>query len=175
MAQSPFHFVITGPESSGKSTLWNELKSHLDAEFIEEVARTYLEENGLEYERSDLKNIAFQQFQKQLEVSHSTKPFIISDTCLLTIAIWEEEKYGSVDNFTQEWLHLQNIDHYFLCAPDMPWTPDPQRENELDRHRLYDIYLEKIGNSSVPCTLLGGSPEERLRAALSVCNSFISS
>ena len=173
MSQSPFHIVITGPESSGKSTLWKELKSHVKACFIEEVARKYLDENGLDYQRHDLQKIAFLQFQKQLEVANTCDKIMISDTCLLTIAIWEEQKYGAVNHFTEEWLHLQQIDHYLLLYPDIPWTYDPQRESEGDRDRLYDIYLEKIKKSAIPFTVLKGSEKERLDSAMEVYKSII--
>ncbi len=173
MSQSPFHIVITGPESSGKSTLWNHLKQLVDAQFVDEVARKYLDDNGLDYQRQDLQQIAFLQFQKQLEALNANNELVISDTCLLTIVIWEEEKYGSVDIFTEEWFHLQKVDHYLLLKPDIPWVEDPQRENKDDRDRLYDIYLEKIRKSKIPFTVLEGSKEQRFKDAIKVCHTLI--
>lgn len=172
MNEAPFHIVITGPESSGKTSIWNWLKESNDGHFIPEIARQYLEENGLDYKRQDLKKIAFQQFQKQLEGLNSKSSMIISDTCLLTITIWEEEKYGSIDNFIQEWLHLQKVDYYILMYPDIPWVDDPQRESEGDRKRLFTIYEEKIKNLSVPYSVIKGGEMNRKEEVIRILKSF---
>ena len=57
-------------------------------------------------------------------------------------------------------LKEQKIDHYFLCKPDIPWEPDPLRENPEDRERLFKLYergLLEIGAYNV----LSGNIEER--------------
>lgn len=167
------HIVITGPESSGKTSLWEYLQSSVEASYIPEMARLYLEQHGLDYKRDDLKNIAFQQFQQQLQAHASQSPLIISDTCLLTIAIWANQKYETIDNFILEWMHLQQIDFYILMYPDIPWTYDPQRESEHDRERLFDIYEQEIQKLNVPYKVLKGTRESKQKEALMIVNSFV--
>ena len=50
--------VIIGPESTGKTTLSEELAKHFNAIFCPEYAREYLLQNGIRYNYSDLIRIA---------------------------------------------------------------------------------------------------------------------
>ena len=47
-------FVIIGPESTGKSTLCNQLAEHYQTLWVPEYAREYLEKNGTDYTYDDL-------------------------------------------------------------------------------------------------------------------------
>ena len=46
--------AITGPESSGKTTLCQALSEHFNIGYIPEFARAYLEKTEGEYNQSDL-------------------------------------------------------------------------------------------------------------------------
>ncbi len=171
MKRDSLHLVITGPESSGKTSLWNQLKDTFNAEFVSEKAREYLNENGLDYKQIDIQKIAYLQFQAQLEAVQKSK-LCISDTCLLTLVIWQEEKYGFVDEFTLEWFHLQKVDHYFLMYPDIPWVPDPQRENETDRERLFIIYKSWLEKLDLPYTVVKGDRKLSFQKTIRQINSL---
>ena len=50
--------VIIGPESTGKSTLCEQLAAHYNTEWVREYAREYLLRNGAAYAYDDLLEIA---------------------------------------------------------------------------------------------------------------------
>lgn len=50
--------VVIGPESTGKSTLCEQLAAHFNTAWCPEYARAYLNENGKEYSYNDLLKIA---------------------------------------------------------------------------------------------------------------------
>jgi nicotinamide riboside kinase len=58
-------------------------------------------------------------------------------------------------------LNAQQFDHYFLCAPDIPWEPDPLRENPLNREMLFGLYLEQLEKYGRNFTILTGHLENR--------------
>ena len=95
-----------------------------------------------------------------------TRGNVVSDTDLLTQKIWGLEKYNEVDDFTEKHYPNQLPDLYIVCSPDIPWEPDPLRENPHDRGRLFKRYLEEIEALKVPCTIVRGSESERLNQAL---------
>lgn len=135
--------IITGPESSGKTTLCKNLAKHFKLSFSKEFARFYLEKNGYNYNQSDLLEIAKGQLL-------SEKNQQILDTDLITIKIWSEYKYGSCDSWILEKINEQKLEQrfYLLCKPDIPWQSDPLRENPDNRDELFEIYkkeLEKLG------------------------------
>lgn len=56
--------VITGPESSGKTTLANQLSAYWKVPLVKEVARDYLKEI-YSYQQHDLLEIAKQQHKQE--------------------------------------------------------------------------------------------------------------
>ena len=125
--------VFTGPESSGKTTCAKRISTEYQLPLVEEYAREYLTIHGSVYTFEDIRNIAVKQ--KELErQAHQENPLIICDTDIITLEIWALEKFGtSIGNVDE----LADKKHYLLCYPDIPWAPDPLRENPEDRHRIF--------------------------------------
>ena len=158
--------VFSGPESSGKTQSCAQIAAAYGCPMVQEYARTYLNGTGGVYGPEDLSRIAEEQIRLQLNARHSSQAFLFCDTDLLTLLVWQEWVYGS---FSAE-LHEQYVanlpDHYFLCAPDLPWTPDPLRENpdEKERWKIFERHEELITELQVPFTTLKGTGPERLRS-----------
>ena len=56
-AKESRNIVITGPESSGKTTLFEQLKILSGFNFIQEYSRSYLEKNKRPYHYNDILQI----------------------------------------------------------------------------------------------------------------------
>lgn len=156
--KSDLQIVLTGVESSGKTTLAKLLANHLNAAFIPEYARQYLEiHHG--YEQKDLLIMAQEQIKLiKAPVANKIK---ICDTDLQVIKIWSEVKYNTVDPYIEHEYKNNLPDLYILCKPDFPWQFDPLRENQnnqLDLHQLYETELERL---KVPCIQVEGDLENR--------------
>ncbi len=136
--------VLTGPESSGKTTIAQRLAIDFNAPLVTEFARTYLDLLKRPYDQSDLKKIAQGQVAAEKKAATTNPPLLICDTDLWTILIWSEEKYGKVDPYISKKIKEQKTDLYLLLRPTLPWTYDPQRENPNDRNRLFQIYQNKL-------------------------------
>lgn len=162
--------VVTGPESSGKTTLANQLADHWKAPLVTEVARDYLREKG-SYLQHDLLEIAKQQHeQEQTLLSHSPER-IICDTDLLVIIIWSEAKYGHCDPwittaFENSIKQKASNRIYYLCDYNIPWQADPLRENPDNRDELFDLYLQKLKDYELDYQILKGEPRVRLQQVL---------
>ncbi|HAL42009.1 MAG TPA: hypothetical protein DCP57_06155 [Gammaproteobacteria bacterium] len=155
--------VITGPESSGKSTLAAWLSQRLGLPLQQEEARSYLGgQSG--YLPSDL--IRIQERQSQREMALADAPGAILDTDILTLMIWWREKYGPLPILFNDAWHRRSPRVYLLCRPDIPWEPDPLRENPLDRDRLFDLYQYEMRLRQVPYRIVQGDGEDRLLGAL---------
>ncbi len=61
MEQEIKKIVIIGPESTGKSTLCEQLAMHYQTSWVREYAREYLEKNGADYKFEDLYEISLGQ------------------------------------------------------------------------------------------------------------------
>ena len=65
--------VVIGPESTGKSTLCEQLAQHFNTSWCPEFAREYLLTHGKEYGYSDLINIAKGQVALEDEFAFSLR------------------------------------------------------------------------------------------------------
>jgi nicotinamide riboside kinase len=158
MKNNLLKIAFTGPECSGKTTLSLWLSAQLQWTYLPEFARAYLEGKA-GYTHADLEFIA----KKQLELSHG-KEKCISDTELLVIHIWEEEKFGIASPHIGACFEADHHDLYFLCRPDFEWEDDPLRENPHDRERLFGIYLKKLQALNKPFVILEGDLTQRKNA-----------
>ena len=133
--------IITGSESSGKTTLCKALSKHFNLPFSKEFAREYLDQLGRNYKKDDLLKIAKGQLLSELNSQ-------LLDTDLITIKIWSEYKYGNCDKWILEQIKKEKKEKrfYLLCRPDIPWEADRQRENPKDKEKLFKIYKKELEN-----------------------------
>lgn len=164
-ANRPRTLCLTGPESTGKTTLALALAEHLGAVLVPEVARHYLE-GRTGYERSDVLEIARLQMAAEAEARETTDGLIVCDTDLLVIQVWWEEKYGTLPEELVEALRTQTPRSYLLLHPDVDWAADPQRENPLDRDGLFARYQTLLAAGEHPHRTVAGRGAERIARAL---------
>lgn len=154
MEKGIIRLAFTGPESCGKTTLATWCAAFFNWPLAQEYARTYLETRPL-YEEADLLEMAKGQLAWWPSGS------FVADTEMHVFQIWSSEKYQRVDEQLLQALNKQQFDHYFLCAPDIPWEPDPLRENPSDRERLFEIYQKELVAFNRPYTILKGDLKTR--------------
>lgn len=163
--------AITGPESSGKTTLSEALAKHFKVNCVPEFARPYLLKKGGAYTIKDLDKIAQGQFNAM--VNTPDKDLVFYDTELFVLKVWSEYKYGELSCLISDLLEKQEVDLYLLCKPDLPWEEDPLRENPNDRDKLYEIYLDVLKEKGVKYAIVSGLAEERIEYAIATVKSLI--
>ncbi len=156
--------AITGPESTGKTTLSEALSKTLNGLLVTEFARTYLMDLGRDYNENDLLIIARNQFKSNSQSTHL--PYLIADTEMTVLKIWSEVKYGACAAELKELLDQQQFDHYFLCSPDIPWEEDPLREHPEMREELFHLYHSELESRQLPYTIITGDRETRIDLCL---------
>ncbi len=171
-------FCLTGPESSGKTSLSIELARHLAAPLVPEFARSYLTPN-LAYTESDLQQIAAgQQSAEQQARRQMPAAWLVCDTDIQVIETWWWFVFGASVN-TQHppqmhhypmWLRQRVITrtprHYLLVEPDLPWEPDPLRENPEDRDRLFNHYRWLMDRDRLSYRVISGQGSRRIENLL---------
>ena len=165
--------VVTGPESSGKTTLAQALASRYQAPWVPEYARTYLEQIKRAYREEDLLHIAQGQVEQEDQIARGEPLLLICDTSLLVIKIWSDYRYHRCHPWIEQQLTHRSVDHYLLCYPDIPWQPDPQRENPHDRNELFMLYQQNL--SIKPHTIITGSATARLETAIATIDQLLPS
>ena len=164
--------AITGPESTGKTTLSSQLADVFVGLWVPEYAREYLELNGLEYQREDLQSILEGQLMRMEFVLAADCPIVFFDTETLVLKIWETFKYGCVSDTIESAWNQQSMDLYLLCDIDLPWEDDPMREHPQQRQALFDLYRNALEQKRRPYIIIKGKQQERLDQAIEAVNSL---
>jgi len=165
--------VLTGAECSAKSTLTRELGERLGLPYALEYARFYLEEHGPDYDYDLLKKMARLHREYQRGQVPPDAPLGIFDTDLINYKIWAEEVFGKCPPEIEQGIE-EEADHvYLLCAPDLPWEPDPLRENPTDRDRLFELHRREIERLGRRCEIIRGTGDTRLACAETALRRFL--
>ena len=159
--------VITGPECSGKSHLAKQLAQKYSSPWVPEYARVFLERLPRPYVEEDLMAIAAGQesIMHEIKSKFSTAEWLFIDTWDMVLRVWQQYKFGRVNPLLLAFSERYEMDHYLLCAPDLPWAPDPLREHPEKRDELYEMYVALLEETNSPYTVISGSSEERLQKA----------
>jgi len=165
-ACSMYKIVVTGPESSGKTSLAQQLAENLRAPWVPEFARPYVEWLGRPYERKDLKSIARGQSLWENWYASQAGPYLVCDTDWTVLQIWEKYRFDGATTWQQGYLPAAPADLYFLCAPDFPWKHDPLREHPEEQEALFEMYLKLLEEKGLSFRILEGPLAERLSEAI---------
>jgi len=158
--------VLTGPESTGKSTLSKALAAHFGTLWVPEYARFYLNHLPRPYFPEDVLRIAQGQMQWEAVWEKYARELLFCDTDLLVPKIWMEHKYGYCDSWIDEQLSLRSYDLYLLCDIDMPWENDPLREHPNEREALFEKYRTALETLGARYAIIRGNGTERLNMAI---------
>ena len=185
--------VAIGPESTGKSTLCEQLAIHYDTAWCPEYARSYLTEHGMNYTFDDLLTIAHGQLHleekhcaeyAQKKITSNTdiqlnnltqSPFFI-DTDMYVMKVWCEFVFQKCHQWILDQIVSRKYDLYLLCSTDLPWAPDVLREYpDLEsREKLFHIYKDILINQNTPWVEITGDHDGRLNKAIGVVDKLIS-
>jgi len=165
--------VLYGPESTGKTTLSQQLAEHYKTQWVPEYMRTYLEENlgttKKTMTKQDLIPVAIGQIQSENELLSQAKDFIFCDTNLLELKVYSEYYYeGYCPDAIREAAQDFQYDYYFLTDIDVPWEPDDLRDRPYDRSTLFCKFENQLKEQNIPYSTLSGSKVERLETAISI-------
>jgi NadR type nicotinamide-nucleotide adenylyltransferase len=173
LPSSLFQVAITGPESTGKSTLAQQLAAHYQDVWVPEYARTFIAGLPRQYTAADVAQIARGQLAQYQQALGQARRFIFADTDLLVIKIWMLHAYGCCPAWILEALRRQNFNLYLLMQVDLPWQEDPQREHPHLRAYFYDWYKRELQDYGFAYVEIGGSQQDRCQHAIQAIESHL--
>ncbi|MFN4081075.1 MAG: AAA family ATPase [Saprospiraceae bacterium] len=169
--------AVTGPESTGKTRLAQELAQSLGVEWVAEYARAYLNDFDRPYVREDLEPIGRGQAEAiALGKSRALRacpppqpPLLVLDTDWTVLHVWEAYRFGTelpVPYWQRGYGRIEVAGLYLLCYPDIRWEPDPLREHPEERMILFGEYEALLRAYQAPYYVVRGQGDARVRGAL---------
>lgn len=185
--------VVIGPESTGKSSLCEQLANHYKTEWVKEYAREYLLTNGTEYNYDNLLEIAKGQFalekaaiqlvENKIKIrtennttsaANDLPEIVLIDTNMYVLKVWCEFVFEKCHPWILNQIVENSYDLYLLCDIDLPWVKDELREYpEVGiREKLYHHYKDLLINQSTPWVNISGNYQQRVEIAVNAIDSI---
>ena len=164
--------ALFGPESTGKTTLANELAKHFDTVCVPEFARDYLQEKWDKTAQicdiDDMLPIAYGQTQLENELLSKANKFLFCDTNLMVTKVFSEVYYNHCDPLLDDAAKTHEYDLVFLTDIDVPWKKDDLRDKHQNREAYFEVFKQTLIDNNKPFITLSGNEELRLKNAIQI-------
>ncbi len=170
--------VLFGPESTGKTTLSEQLARHYHTVWVPEYAREYLQEKWTNESKTcepkDLLPIAEGQIALENDLTTKATDVLICDTDLLETKVYSEAYYiGHCDPVLEKYALRNQYDLYLLTYIDVPWVGDDLRDKPEEREMMFGHFKEALEKYKRNFIILKGNKKERLRTAVSQIDQLL--
>jgi NadR type nicotinamide-nucleotide adenylyltransferase len=162
--------VLTGSESTGKTTLARQLGEHFGAGVVPEFVRDYVARKGAPLDFADHGPIA--RGQMAIEDEHMARAaaaghrVLIQDTDLLSTVVYCEHSFGRCPDWIRAEAANRRPDLYLVMDIDVPWVADDVRDRGHMREELQRLFVEAVQASGAAYEVIQGDEAERLARAV---------
>lgn len=178
--------VIIGAESTGKTTLTQELAAHFAADprgsFVLEYGREHWEKKvaGLAMDGplpgwtdEEFLHIAQEQQRREELAARAASPVLFCDTNAFATGTWFERYRQRRDPRVDAIGERDRADLYLLTAPDVPFVQDGFRDGEHIRHWMHERFRAQLEERRALTTLIEGPYAARLPRAIAAVQSLL--
>lgn len=159
--------VVVGAESTGTTTLTQELAKVLKAPWVPEIGRYYTESTlGSQWCAADFHRIGKLQQQYEAAMAMKSNSVVICDTNAWATQLWQRRYLGYVTTEMQEIAAADRADFYIVTGDEIPFVNDGIRDGEHIRHEMHQWFMQEVAKTGVPFLLTRGSVEQRLQHVL---------
>jgi NadR type nicotinamide-nucleotide adenylyltransferase len=160
---------VTGPESTGKTTLAQRLAEAADTEWVPEASRVYAERKSAPLTAADVGPIAREHIAladaAAERARHAGAALLVLDTDLLSTVVYARHYYGAAPSWVERAERERRADLYLLCDVDVPWVPDGIRDLPEGRQEMFAAFERALTRRHARYVRVSGDWEERWRVA----------
>ena len=162
--------VVLGAESTGSTTLAQELAGHFGTLWVPEYGRehTLTRDGGLDepWRPDEFDLIVDRQIAlEDAALRRVPIPLLICDTDVLATALWHERYVGAPAPRILARAKAHRPDLYLLTGDEIPWVDDGSRDGEHIRHAMQQRFRDVLADQPTPWVEVRGTPTERLTRA----------
>ncbi len=164
--------VLTGVESTGKSTLAPQLTAHFGGVLMPEYGRSWAERNGTDFSIAALRAIAAGHIAASQELSAGQPHLIIEDTDVVMTSAWSIMLHGRRDPLLSAMPATGDL--YLLFRPDTPWIDDGTRMFGGDeRTRFHNVVRDELDIRRITPVVIAGDWAARRAKAITAIETLL--
>lgn len=165
--------TITGTESTGKTTLAEQLSEFFNTVYVPDISRHYIAALHRPYNREDVIRIAEQIIAEEERMIQKVNRILLSDNDLINIKIWLRYYQWEIPDWIDKEIANRKRRLHLLCYTDVPWQADEQRANPHDRTNLYQQFVKELELADVNYKVIRGSESERFTQAAAFIENLL--
>ena len=163
---------VVGAESTGKTTLSEDLAAHFGTCWVPEYGREYSERKlaaggGYDFRSEEFARIAARQCETEDEAARRANRILICDTDAFATSVWHRRYMGArspeVEGIAAR---HRRPDLYILTDISTPFVQDGTRDGEHVREWMHDTFVAELGAQRRPYRRVSGTRGERLRQSV---------
>jgi HTH-type transcriptional repressor of NAD biosynthesis genes len=178
------HFVkrvcVVGAESTGTTTLAQDLAEHYETVWVPEYGREYCEKlaaAGVDlwnysWDSAEFTLIARAQVELELKMAREANRLLICDTDAFATGIWHERYLGSRSSEIDAIAEARSPSLYILTDNDIPFVQDGIRDGESIRQWMTGRFEEELIHRDLPWMKVSGTKAQRLNSAIQMIDSM---
>lgn len=168
---------VVGAESTGTTTLSQDLAKHYKTVWVPEYGRVYSEgrlyiPDASKWSHGEFEKIAQAQNTLEDSLAEQSNGLVICDTDAFATGVWHERYLGSRSKNIENLGKKKNHILYILTKDDIPFVQDGTRDGEHVRHWMHNRFIERLKEDHKKYIVVSGSREERLQAAIAAIDNL---
>jgi NadR type nicotinamide-nucleotide adenylyltransferase len=165
--------VVTGSESTGKTTLATQLAEHYGAELVPEFVRGYAERKNRPLSFRDHGPIAHGQMALEDRHAAVATHLLIQDTDLLSTVVYCNHYFGKCPEWIVSAAAARRPHLYLLMDIDVPWVADGIRDRGHRRAEMHGLFREAVADSGAFVAVIGGNWGDRFAQATAAVDQVL--
>lgn len=171
MSERAFVVALLGAESTGKTTLAQEIGAALAARglsvaVVAEVLREFCDAQARTPRRNEQAAIAAAQSER-IDAAAARHEIVVADTSAMMIAIYSDLVFADASLYASALAAQRRCDLTLVTALDLPWQSDGlQRDGAHVRAPVDALLRTALAGAGISFTTIAGVGDERVAAAL---------
>jgi NadR type nicotinamide-nucleotide adenylyltransferase len=176
--------VLIGAESTGKTTLAQQLAERFETTWVPEYGREHWEQKvaGLSmsdplpsWSHDEFVHIAAEQQARENRLAREANRVLICDTNAFATGTWHERYYQTRDPRVDAIGAADKVDLYLLTAPDVAFVQDGFRDGEKIRDWMHEAFRAQLEVGRAPWRLIAGAYDQRFATAEAAVEGLLQS
>lgn len=164
--------VLTGAESTGKTTMAARLAAHYGVRWVPEFAREYIGGRGDVFGVDDMEPIAEGHAASE-SAALGEHPVLFCDTDAIVTSVYSAWYFGQVPPRVAALADASRPDLSLLFHPDVPWVADPQRDLPHVRLAMHERFRSALQVRGLRWADVTGGWDERFARCVAVVDALL--
>lgn len=165
--------VLTGSESTGKTTLASRIGTHYGVQHVPEFVREYAASKDGALDFNDHGPIARGQIALEDAAIARADAVVVQDTDLLSTVVYCDHYFGHCPQWIIDAARARRPDLYLLCEIDLPWVADGIRDRGHMREDMQNLFRVAVRASAGPYVVIDGDADQRLAKAIDIIDDLL--